>query len=80
MGHTEHAEKMRNAHKLLAVKSGRRLSHKCGTKILQKRDTEVKITSEEDPLMVYCECSMTFKYYTCQKTIHSIGINILFTS
>jgi hypothetical protein len=79
VGHTEHAEKMRKACKLLTVKPGRRLSHRWGIKILKKHDTEVKITSEESPLMVYRECSMTFKYYTCQKTIHSIDINILFT-
>jgi hypothetical protein len=80
VGHTEHAEKMRNVHRLLAVKSGRRLGHRWGTKILKKHDSEVKITSEEGPLMVNCECSVIFKYYTCQKTIHCIGINILFTS
>lgn len=79
MGHTGHVD-MRNTHKLLAVKSGRRLSHRRGTKILKKHDTEVKIKPEEGPLMVYCECSMTFKYYNCQKTIHCIGIYILFTS
>jgi hypothetical protein len=79
VGHTGHAE-MRNTCKRSAVKSGRRLNHRRGTKILKKHDTEVKITPEEGPLMVYCECSLTFKYYTCQKTIHCIGINILFTS
>jgi len=79
VGHTGHAE-MRNAGKLLAVKSGKRLSNRWCTKILKKQDTEVKITTEEGPLMVYCKRSMTFKYYTCQKTIHCIGINILFTS
>jgi len=79
MGHTGHDE-MRNARKLLAVKSGKRLSHRWGNKILKKHNTDIKITPEEGPLMVYCECSMTFKYYTCLKTIHCIGINILFTS
>jgi len=79
VGHTGHVE-MRNTPKFSAVKSGRRLSHRRGTKILKKYDTEVKITPEEGPLMVYCDRSMTFKYYTYQKTIHCIGTNILFTS
>jgi hypothetical protein len=70
---------MRNASKLSAGKPERRLIHRWDIKILNKHNTNVKITAEQGPLMVSCKCSKKFKYYTRQKTIHCIEIRILFT-